>query len=42
MVKKFQLLEGKITECQDEQSPILVYINPSDVEKKIPDRRVEA
>jgi magnesium transporter len=34
MVRKYQLIEGKISECQDAQSPILVYINPTDIEKK--------
>jgi magnesium transporter len=34
MVRKYQLVDGKISECQDEQSPILVYINPGESEKK--------
>jgi magnesium transporter len=34
MVRKYQLVDGKISECQDEKSPILVYVNPTDVEKK--------
>jgi magnesium transporter len=34
MVRTYRLTDGKISECQDEQSPILVYINPSEAEKK--------
>jgi magnesium transporter len=34
MVRKYKLSDGKISECGDEQSPILVYVNPTDIEKK--------
>ncbi|MEI6613953.1 MAG: magnesium transporter CorA family protein [Chrysiogenales bacterium] len=34
MVRKYQLIDGKISECQNEQSPISVYVNPSDTDKK--------
>jgi magnesium transporter len=34
MVRRYELAGGKIVESQNEQSPILVYINPSDAEKK--------
>src|SRR4030042_3355515 len=34
MLRKYQMIDGKIIECQDGQSPILVYVNPSEAEKK--------
>jgi len=34
MVRRYELTGGKIVESQNEQSPILVYVNPSDGEKK--------
>lgn len=34
MVRKYQLIDGKISECGDEQSPIRVYVNPNETEKK--------
>jgi magnesium transporter len=34
MTRKYQLVDGKIIESQNEQCPIIVYINPGDSEKK--------
>lgn len=34
MVRQYQISEGKIIESRDASSPILVYINPSENEKK--------
>jgi magnesium transporter len=34
MVRRYELANGKIVESQNDQSPILVYVNPSDAEKK--------
>ena len=34
MVRRYQLIDGKISESQAEQSPILVYVNPNEAEKK--------
>ena len=34
MVRRYEMANGKIVESQNDQSPILVYINPSEAEKK--------
>lgn len=34
MVRRYELAGGKVVESQNEQSPVLVYVNPSDAEKK--------
>ena len=34
MVRRYELTDGKVVESQNEQSPILVYVNPTDIEKK--------